>query len=235
MKKLIAVILSLLTLMTLVPAALADSPSTTIDYNNVGEVISRQVSLFKEMSSSSESQRKVENGTEFYILDKVDNWIYAAVPNDKGSYDYGWIISYYVAENPTHVILRNSSGVYAYAAPYLTDKRVGTVGTYDRFTVIATTGNYYLVSFRNAVAYLPMSADYWIEEDIQSIVNGTGETYVVNADKTRVYGYSNTKRDYIATYKAGQEVKVLYTENNYAAFKYKTAIAFIELGRLTKK
>lgn len=153
-----------------------------------------QVSLYNQASSSSGSSRKVKNGEEFYILSREGNWFYVAVPNDNGSYDYGYVMSYYVVENPTHIVLRNANGIYAYAAPYNTDKRVGTVSSYQRFTVIATTGNYYIVSFRNAVCYLPMDSNrYWVEEDIAYLVNGAYTQYTVSTNNAKVYGYASTR------------------------------------------
>lgn len=232
MKKLIALLLAAITALSLVPAAFADGE--TVDESWVGEVISMQVSLYKEPNSSSGSTRKVKNGQEFYIQEKQGNWVYVAVPDEDkaGEYDFGWIMTYYIIENPTHIVLRDNSGVYAYAAPYNTEKRVGTVSDYDRFTVIATTGNYYIVSFRNAVCYLPMSADYWIEEDLEAILNGPSTKYTVNADKTRVYGYASTKYGYIDTYKKGTQVDVLYIQDDYAAVRYDTVIAFIDMENL---
>ena len=232
MKKLIALLLAAITALSLVPAAFADGEA--VDESWVGEVISMQVSLYKEPNSSSGSTRKVKNGQEFYIQEKQGNWVYVAVPDEDkaGEYDFGWIMTYYIIENPTHIVLRDNSGVYAYAAPYNTEKRVGTVSDYDRFTVIATTGNYYSVSFRNAVCYLPMSADYWIEEDLEAILNGPSTKYTVNADKTRVYGYASTKYGYIDTYKKGTQVDVLYIQDDYAAIRYDTVIAFIDMENL---
>lgn len=232
MKKIIALLLAVMTVLSLVPAAFADGE--TVDKSWVGEVISMQVSLYNGPNGSSGSSRKVKNGQEFYIQEKRDNWVYVAVPDEKieGQYDFGWIMLYYIIENPTHIVLRESSGVYAYAAPYNTEKRVGTVSDYDRFTVIATTGNYYIVSFRNAVCYLPMSADYWIEEDLEAIVEGPSTQYVVNADKTRVYGYASTKHGYIDTFKKGTKVDVLYIQDDYAAIRYETVIAFIDMANL---
>lgn len=229
MKKLIAFILALITLTALFSPALADG---MINEDWTGEVISRQVSLYNEPSSNAGSSRKVQNGTEFFILEKQGNWVYVAVPNEKGGYDYGWIMIYYIVENPTHIVLRSNSGVYAYAAPYNTDKRVGTVSTYQRFTVIATTGNYYIVSFREAVCYLPMSADFWIEEDIAAIVNGPSQTYSVITDKAPVYGYASTKYGKIKTYKIGTQVDVLYTVDGFAAIRYDNVIAFMKLSDL---
>jgi len=232
MKKLLAFVLALITLVSLVPTAVADG--APVDQSWVGEVISMQVSLYNGPNSSSGSTRKVKNGVEFFILEKQGNWMYVAVPDEKieGEYDYGWVMQYYIIENPTHIVLRDNSGVYAYAAPYNTDKRVGTVNDYQRFTVIATTGSYYIVSFRDAVCYLPMSADFWVEEEVEPIVEGPATQYRVTADKTRVYGYASTKQGYINTYKAGTLVDVLYVQDGYAAIRYNTVIAFIDMANL---
>jgi len=233
MKKLLAFVLALITLVSLVPTAVADG--APVDQSWVGEVISMQVSLYNGPNSSSGSTRKVKNGVEFFILEKQGNWMYVAVPDEKieGEYDYGWVMQYYIIENPTHIVLRDNSGVYAYAAPYNTDKRVGTVADYDRFTVIATTGSYYIVSFRQAVCYLPMSADYWVEEDIEAIVNGPSTPYTVNANNTRVYGYATTKYGYIDTFKSGTQVDLLYVQDGYGAIRYENVIAFIDMSKLT--
>ena len=231
-RKILSLLLAIITVLSLIPAATADG----YHYAGVwrGEVISRQVTLYKEPNSSSGSLRKVQNGVEFNIQEKQGNWVYAAVPKEKGEgYDYGWMMVQYIIENPTQIVLRDSSGVYAYAAPYNTDKRVGTVADYERFTVIATTGNYYIVSFRQAVCYLPMSADYWVEEDIEAIVNGPSTPYIVNANNTRVYGYASTKYGYINTYKAGTQVDLLYVQDGYGAIRYNNVIAFIPMSKLT--
>ncbi len=233
MKKIVSVFLILAAALTLCSAALADG----ISYNFsdwTGEVISRQVSLFSQPSSSASSSRKVKNGEQFDILQKQGDWVQVAVPNANGTVDQGWIMLNYIVENPTHLVLRSNSGVYAYAAPYNTNKRVGTVSSYDRFTLIAETGNYYIVSFREAVCFLPMSADYWVEEDLKTVVNGPYTTYHVANDKTKVYGYASTKYGKIATYNAGTAVQVLYTVDGFAAIKYNNVIAFIQLGDLVQ-
>ncbi len=227
MKRLFAFLLTVITMVSLFSTTMADG----ISENWTGEVISMQVSLYNQANSNSGSSRKVKNGEEFYILEKNGNWVYVAVPNDLGGYDYGWIMTYYIIENPTHIVLRESSGIYAYAAPYNTDKRVGTVSDYERFTVIATTGSYYIVSFRNAVCYLPMNAErYWVEEDLESLLNGPSTQYVVKNNSAKVYGYASTKYGKIDTLKAGAVVEVLYTQNGFAAIRYETVIAFVDMN-----
>ena len=142
MKKLLALILALISALSLVPAALSDGE--VVDESWVGEVISMQVPLYKDANSSSGSSRKVKNGEEFFIQEKKGNWVYVAVPkeNKEGEYDFGWIMTYYIIENPTHIVLRDNNGVYAYAAPYNTEKRVGTVSDYDRLPPPATTTSF---------------------------------------------------------------------------------------------
>ena len=231
MKKIVSLILILATALTLCSAALADGFSYNFS-DWTGEVISRQVSLFSQPSSSASSSRKVKNGEQFDILQKQGDWVQVAVPNANGTVDQGWIMLNYIVENPTHLVLRSNSGVYAYAAPYNTNKRVGTVSNYERFTLIAETGNYYIVSFREAVCFLPMSADYWVEEDLKSVVNGPYSTYYVANDKTKVYGYASTQYGKINTYNAGTMVQVLYTVDGFAAIKYDNVIAFIPMSDL---
>ena len=232
MKKLTALILALITLLGASLTARADG---AISDSWKGEVISMQVSLYNQASSSSGSSRKVKNGEEFYILSREGNWFYVAVPNDNGSYDYGYVMSYYVVENPTHIVLRNANGIYAYAAPYNTDKRVGTVSSYQRFTAIATTGNYYIVSFRNAVCYLPMDSNrYWVEEDIAYLVNGAYTQYTVSTNNAKVYGYASTRYGKVATLRAGEVVDVFYTQDGFAAIRYGKVIAFVDLNDLSQ-
>ena len=230
MKRLLSLVLISILLLTLCASALADGTNDLGPWT--GEVISRQVTLYSQPNSSSTALRKVKNGEQFDILAKQDKWVHVSVPNANGGRDEGWITLAYIIENPTHLVLRSNSGVYAYAAPYYTDKRVGTVESYQRFTVIAETEKYYVVSFREAVAYLPVSADYWVEEDLKSLVEGPYSTYIVANDKAKVYGYADTNHGKLTTYAAGTPVQVLYTTNGFAVIKYNTVVAFMSLSDL---
>ena len=231
MKKLLALVLALITITSLIPVATADGGNLSEEWK--GEVISQFVSLYKKADSSSGYSRRLKNGTEFYILEKLDSYVYAAVPQEKDptKYDYGYIMTAYIVENPTHIVVRESAGVSAYASPYVTDKRVGTVGDYNRFTVIATTGNYYIVSFRNAVCFLRMDKDYWIEEDLQAMLNGPYTKYVTTT-KANVYGYASTKHGSIDTLKKDTAVKVFYVQGDYACIGYETVVAFVKMKDL---
>ena len=249
MKKLLAVLLAAMTLLTLCGAALADGP---IDYGYgfgsysnqpavygpnadgswTGEVISRQVTLYSKPKSSSEQIAKLKNGTQFDILDISGEYAHIAVENEYGGIDTGYVMYHYIIENPIHIVLRNNKNVYALAGPYAVNKRVGTLSNYQRFTVIAETGNYYIVSFREAVAFLPMSADYWIEESLTETLNGPSTLATVAYDKTKVYGYASTDYGKIDTFNAGMQVRVYYTANGFAAIGYDNVLAFIPVSDL---
>ncbi len=223
-------IISLLAVLTLLLSAMFPALALA----QTGEVISRQVSLRKKSSTSSDRICYLPHGTEFEILSSNGNMYEVSVENPKkaGEMLTGWVESAYIIENPTHIVLRNRSGVYAYAAPYSTTKRVGDVSLYQRFTVIGTQGSYYVVSFREAVCFLPMNADYWVEEDIAPIVNGSSTPFMTTV-KTSVRAYDNAKAAVVATYNANTPVDVLYiTAGGWAAIRYNKVIAFIHLDDL---
>ncbi|MBQ9197127.1 MAG: hypothetical protein IJ157_07765 [Clostridia bacterium] len=247
MKKFIAVLLIAVSLLALCVPAVADAP-LYYDFGSVtpvagvqgplpdgswtGEVIARQITLFSQAKSSSTSLRKLPNGTQFTILDVKDSYAHVMVDNGNGGFDTGYVMFDYVIENPTHIVLRSNSGVYALAGPYAVNKRVGTLENYQRFTVIAETGNYYIVSFRDAVAFLPMSADYWVEEDLAEMLAKPGTPgYVIN-DKTKVYGYASTQYGKIDTFNSGTPVEIYYTTNGFAAVRYNNVLAFIQTSDL---
>lgn len=243
-----AALLLIFCLLALCVPALADSPTVYYGFdafptepviqgpdengNWTGEVIARQITLFSQAKSSSTALRKLPNGTQFDILDIQGDYAHVSVPNDKGGSDVGYVIFAYVLENPIHIVLRNNQNVYALAGPYAVNKRVGTIDNYQRFTVIAETGNYYIVSFRDAVAFLPMSADYWIEESLQATLEGPYSVASVAYDKTKVYGYASTEYGKIAQLSAGTPVAVYYTANGFAAIAYQNVLAFVALSDL---
>ena len=241
MKKFIAIILLAACLLSLGGVALADAPT---GYSSsgvqgpdasgkwVGEVIARQITLFSRPSGSSDSLRKLPNGTQFDILEVTNDYAHVLVPNNYGGNDEGYVMLAYVIENPIHLVLRSASGVYALAGPYAVNKRVGTLENYQRFTVIAETGNYYIVSFRDAVAFLPMSADYWVEEELKDLLSQPSTPAVVANDKTKVYGYASTKYGKIDQFNSGTTVRIYYTTNGFAAIGYKNVLAFIALEDL---
>lgn len=218
MKRFLVLLAALLLVVTPV---LADGAYGPYGYD-VGEVISRNASLRVSPNTSAELIVSIKNGQSFTILDANDNWYQV---NFEGQ--VGWIRKRFVIENPIHLVAR--SGGDLYANPSLTNKLVGTYNRYERFTVIASTRDYYLISCRNATAYVSRTADFWTDEDLSFLSNvidlrttsGKSNLYLTSSTNTRVGSIA-----------ANTVVEVLGYVDDYAIIKYETAYAFIPVDSL---
>ncbi len=218
MKKILAILMVAVMMLAALPAVADDWRG----YEDVGEVISMRASLRSGASTSASRLSWVNNGESFYILDENEDWYYVEFHNSKGDVFTGWILKCYVVENPKHIVAR--SGGNLYASPSLTDKRVGTFGRYEKFTVIEETSKYYLVSCRNAAAFVSRNGDYWFDEDLEFVNN---RLYVATVtEKTGLYLTPSTKTK-LATIKAGTQFDVLGFDGDYTIVKYETAYAYI--------
>lgn len=208
----------LLTLMLAVTPALAD----TYGGYSVGEVISRTASLRVSPSTSAELIVSIKNGESFSIINENDTWYQAEFNGQTG-----WIRKQFVVENPIHLVARSSGNLYA--SPSITNKMVGTYSRYDQFTVIEQTSQYYLVSCRNAAAYISRNGDFWTDEDLAFLDNvlEVRQTSV----KTPLYltASTNTK---VATIAANSDLEVLGYMDDYAVVKYQTAYAYVPVDNL---
>lgn len=217
MKKFLALVAALILALAALPA-LAD-----IGYGeDVGEVISMRASLRTAPKTSAERLSWVNNGESFTILDENEEWYFVEFTAKDGTVYTGWILQCYVVKNPIHLVARSSGNLYA--SPSLTNKRVGTFSRYDRFTVIEETSRYYLVSCRNAAAFISRSGDYWYDEDLEFLDN---VLYVATVtEKTSLYLTASTKTK-LATIKKGTQFDVLGHEGDYTIVKYESAYAYI--------
>lgn len=193
-----------------------------VNDGDVGEVISRTASLRVSPSTSAELIVSIKNGESFSIIGENDNWYQV---NFNGQ--TGWIRKRYVVENPIHIVAR--SGGDLYASPSITNKMVGSYSRYDKFTVIEETSRYYLVSCRNAAAYISRSGDFWTDEDLAFLddVLNVRQTSV----KTPLYLTASTKTK-VATIAANTDLEVVGYEGDYAVVKYQTAYAYVPVDNL---
>lgn len=193
-----------------------------VNDGDVGEVISRTASLRVSPSTSAELIVSIKNGESFSIIGENDNW-YQVNFNGQN----GWIRKRYVVENPIHIVAR--SGGDLYASPSITNKMVGSYSRYDKFTVIEETSRYYLVSCRNAAAYVSRSGDFWTDEDLAFLddVLNVRQTSV----KTPLYLTADTKTK-VATIAANTDLEVVGYEGDYAVVKYQTAYAYVPVDNL---
>lgn len=221
MKKFLILALAL----TLAVAALPVSSLAELD---TGEVISRTASLRSSPSTSAQLLVSIKNGESFTIIGENEDWYQANFTSPSNGQSYsGWIRKRYVVENPKHLVARNSGNLYA--SPSITDKMVGSFSRYDKFTVIDETSRYYLVSCRNAAAFIPRSGDYWTDEDLEFLNN---RLYVCTAtQKTALYLTAST-RSKVVNVSSGTQFDVVGYEGDYAIVKYKTAFAYIPMAHI---
>lgn len=187
-----------------------------------GEVISMRASLRQKASTSATRILYIENGKSFDIVAETGDWYEVDYLDDNGNWQHGFILKCYVVENPKHIVMQESGNLFA--SPSLTDKRVGTFSRYDRFTVIDETSYYYLVSCRNAAAFISKNADCWTDDDLW-LMDHVVRVGTTNA-KAPLYLTASTKTK-VATVNANTSFDVVGMEGDFYIVKYKTAIAYI--------
>lgn len=217
-KRLLALLAALILTVAALPLALADGGQS----GDVGEVISMRASLRTAPKTSAERITYIKNGESFAILDENEDWYFVEYTNADGQPATGWILQCYVVKNPKHIVAK--SGGNLYASPSLTNKRVGTYGRYEKFTVIEETRYYYLVSCRNAAAFVSRSGDFWVDEDLAMLDNIMHVGTVT--EKTGMYLTASTKTK-LATIKEGTQFDVLGYDGDYTIVKYENAYAYI--------
>lgn len=215
MKRFLVLVAALLLVVT---SALADG----VNGVDVGEVISRSASLRVSPDIESELIVSIKNGEEFTIIGENEDWYQAEFNGETG-----WIRKRYVVENPMHLVAR--SGGNLYASPSITEKMVGSYSRYDRFTVIEETSRYYLISCRNAAAFVSRNGDFWTDEDL-AFLDNVQEVRVCSV-KTPIYLTPSTKTR-VATIAADSPFDVVGYVDDYAIVKYLTAYAYVPVENL---
>jgi uncharacterized protein YgiM (DUF1202 family) len=226
-KKRIAAFLVAVLMMSAALPALADLPGV-----ETGEVISQNVTLREGHTTGSGAIRSLHNGETFEILDRYEDWLYIAYFDmDTSQTMNGWLLDYYVAENPIHITLRNSNTA-AYAYPSSESKRVGSLSKYTRLTVIAQLDRYWVVSLREAAAAIPKTAKVWLDEELDnwaSIVPTAGTT----TRRTTARTGPGTNWTSVKTLNAGASVDIVGSEGDWYVIRYEDAVAYIKMADVT--
>jgi uncharacterized protein YgiM (DUF1202 family) len=207
--------------------ALADLPAV-----EMGEVVSQNVTLREGHTSGSTTVKSLHNGETFEILDRSGDWLYIAYYDmDTAQTINGWLLDWYVVENPMHITLRNSNTA-AYAYPYADSKRVGSISKYTRLTVIAQLDRYWVVSLREAAAAIPKTAKVWLDEDLEgwaAIAPTTGS--VIHRTTTRTGPGTNWTS--VKTLNTGASVDIVGSEGDWYVIRYEDAVAYIKMADVT--
>ncbi len=223
-EKWFAVVLTVVLILSAALPALADLPGV-----ETGEVISQNVSLREGHTSGSTSIRSLHNGETFEILDRWEDWLHIAYfDTDTAQTINGWLLDYYVAENPIHITLRNSNTA-AYAYPSSDSKRVGSLSKYTRLTVIAQLDRYWVVSLREAAAAIPKTAKVWLDEDLASW-NSIASTAGTTTRRTTTRTGPGTNWTSVKTLNAGASVEIVGSEGDWYVIRYEDAVAYIKMA-----
>ena len=174
----LSLFLALILALSIPMAALSDASEW------VGEVIARQITFRSNPKSSSKSLGSIKNGATVTILDNDHRGWYHVQYDGKE----GYVMDAYVVENPDHMILQSSTQVYAF--PH-SDKRVGSLSTYTRLTIIDEYDGYYVVSLREASGFIhKRDVDALFDSDIKN-ARPTGRIEVTDTTTTPRYGPAN--------------------------------------------
>ena len=125
-------------------------------------IISRNASVWAQPRTNSDKLGTVQNGDELHgRVDANTNIImqdgfYAVSYKSRDA----WVNSAYAVCGPFEIVLMESN-VPAFCAPNRNAKRVGSLSKLTRYTVIGFYDDFYVVSLRDAAAFIPMSVKHY--------------------------------------------------------------------------
>lgn len=125
-------------------------------------VISRNASVWEKPQTNSGKLGSAQNGEQLSCeMDANGGYVmqdgfYAVKYKNR----QGWINSAYVVAGPLEIVLMESN-VPAYCAPNRNSKRVGSLAKLTRYTVLGFYNDFYVVSLREAAAFIPMSVRHY--------------------------------------------------------------------------
>ena len=198
-----------------------------------GEVVSQNVTVRADHRSNAQTIGSLNNGETFQILDRWEQYLHIAYTNPKTSETInGWLLNYYVVENPMHITLRNSNTA-ALAYPSSDSKRVGSLSKYTRLTVIAQLDRYWVVALRGAAAAIPKTAKVWLDEELNTLTASPVMAGTV-ANRTTTRTGPGSSWSSVQTLNAGTSVEILGSDGDWYIIRYKDAVAYIKMADVTK-
>lgn len=144
-----------------------------IEGTGAGVVISKSATIRSTPSYSGKKITSVPGGSFILASPNVENgWRKVTYVENRKTYD-GWMLDDYMVHDQLILTLRKSN-IPAYAAPTLEAKKVGSLSKYTQLNVIGTWDDFYIVSLRDASAFIPMDAAVWtsaeLNKDRKSVV-----------------------------------------------------------------
>ena len=116
----------------------------------------------------------------------------------------GWVLTRYIVIQPMTITLL-SSNLPAYCAPDRSSKQVGSLARQTELTVLGTWGDFYIVSLRNASAFIAMDADLITSDELYlSLYTASGVARTLR--NTQMHSGPGDDWKTVATVPAGTEI-----------------------------
>lgn len=143
-------------------------------------IVSRNASVWAQPRTNSTKLGTAQHGEE--LPGNADGNGRIAMRDGFYSVTYkgkqGWVNSAYAVVAPLEIVLMEGN-VPAYCAPDRRAKRVGSLNKLTRYTVLGFYDDFYVVSLREAAAFIPMSVKHYdttFERYYHASLSGRGKT-----------------------------------------------------------
>ena len=189
-------------------------------------VVSKSVTLRSKASTGSSSLGSASNGDTLTVLeDSGGSWLFVRA-NIKNKQVDGWVQRSYVVLQPLSLILRRSN-TPAYSAPDKRSKLVGSLPAYTELNVLGMYDQFYIVSLRQAAAYISADASFWTSAEIESMFPaGSGTAVTLRKAKTRS-GPGNSWPEG-KTIPKGEELLISWEQDGWIQALYQDTLYYVE-------
>ena len=189
-------------------------------------VVSKSVTIRSKASYSGSSLGSASNGDVLTVLDDSDRtWVYVRAKLKNKTVE-GWVLRSYIVVQPLSLTLRKSN-TPAYSAPTKASKLVGSLPAYTRLEVLGTYDQYYVVSLRQASAFIAMGTDVWTSWDVENLfAAASGAAVTTKKTKTRSGpGESWAEGPSVA---AGTELTISWVEDGWIPALYDDQLVYLD-------
>ena len=136
-------------------------------------VCTKSITIRDEPSYNGKTVKSAVNGDILTVLERSGEWTCVVYLKNGEEYD-GWVLTRYIVIQPMTITLL-SSNIPAYCAPDRSSKQIGSLPKQTELTVLGIWDDFYIVSLRNASAFISMDADLITSNELyQSLYTASG-------------------------------------------------------------
>lgn len=166
-------------------------------------VCTKSITVRDQPSYNGRKVTTASNGDFLTVVDRSGDWTCILCQKDGKEYT-GWVLTRYIVIQPMTITLL-SSNIPAYCAPDRSSKQVGSLARQTELTVLGTWGDFYIVSLRNASAFIAMDADLITSDELYlSLYTASGVARTLR--NTQMHSGPGDDWKTVATVPAGTEI-----------------------------